>query len=88
MPGNQLYSDELYGSAALRLIYQTDSHIQTVCEIPIQGSKQIAIEFSDDGKYLGILLKLKHQLTIYMIEDSNIARFFERLKNGEKKPIK
>ena len=45
------------------------------------------IEFSPNGKYLAILQKLKNQLSIYIIDDTNIEEFFTNLKEGIKKPL-
>ena len=64
---SDLYGGKRFKHAVLRLLRQTATAIDLVREVAVPFSQQLAIEFSDDGAYLAILLTKMSWLLIYEV---------------------
>ena len=88
---SDLYGGKRFKHAVLRLLRQTATAIDLVREVAVPFSQQLAIEFSDDGAYLAILLTKLSWLLIYEVPEGpdggDLEELFKQLEAESIEPI-
>ena len=70
----------------MRLLKIENNHIEEFATYPIENTKKISLEFSENGKIFAIFMKMRNEVLVYNVGD-DIETFFLSLKNGEAKPF-